>query len=82
MQRDERSPAAIGRAIPASRRPAYRRSALRRMWPAALLLLTACAQEPAPRIVDEIRSRGELRVVTVNSPTAYYLGRDSRRWGC
>lgn len=38
----------------------------------ATALLTAC--EPKPSALDQIRARGELRVVTLNSPTSYYLG--------
>jgi membrane-bound lytic murein transglycosylase F len=59
---------------------------LSRRWPArpalllaALLLaaLPACAGEApatAPPTPDSIKARGELRVATLNSPTAYYLG--------
>ena len=36
--------------------------------------LAGCAPEPAPPALEEIRTRGELRVVTINSPTSYYLG--------
>ena len=39
-----------------------------------LSTLAACNRAPEPRAVEEIRLRGELRVVTVNSPTSYYLG--------
>jgi len=39
---------------------------------ATALILASCAQEPAA--LEMIRNRGELRVVTVNAPTAYYLG--------
>src|SRR4051794_15746131 len=40
-----------------------------------LTQLAGCNKEPeSPRVLDEIRTRGELRVVTVNSPTSYYLG--------
>jgi len=35
--------------------------------------LAACSK-PAPNVLDAIRSRGELRVVTLNLPTCYYLG--------
>jgi membrane-bound lytic murein transglycosylase F len=39
------------------------------------LLLAGCQREQGePRSLDEIRSRGELRVVTINRPTTYYLG--------
>lgn len=41
---------------------------------AVLLLIGGCRQQPESRILDEIRARGELRVVTINSPTSYYLG--------
>ena len=43
---------------------------------AALGLLAACGQlSPAgPSALDGIRSRGELRVVTLNLPTCYYFG--------
>ena len=36
------------------------------------LVLSACG--PAPETLTELRARGELRVATVNEPTAYYLG--------
>jgi membrane-bound lytic murein transglycosylase F len=41
-----------------------------------LTTLAACSRAPAPvpEALNEIRLRGELRVVTVNSPTSYYLG--------
>lgn len=39
---------------------------------AALLGLASCS--PAPPLLDQVRQRGELRVVTLNSPTSYYLG--------
>ena len=39
-----------------------------------MTLLAGCDRAAEPRSLDEIRSRGELRVVTVNSPTSYYLG--------
>src|SRR5262249_34995853 len=38
------------------------------------LLLAGCQPEGEPRTLEEIRARGELRVVTINSPTSYYLG--------
>jgi len=39
---------------------------------AAALLLAACAHPQSA--LQRIRSRGELRVVTLNDPTSYYLG--------
>jgi membrane-bound lytic murein transglycosylase F len=39
---------------------------------AIALLLASCA--PAPPALQEIRARGELRVVMLNAPTSYYLG--------
>jgi membrane-bound lytic murein transglycosylase F len=39
-----------------------------------LTTLAACSRAPEPGALNEIRLRGELRVVTVNSPTSYYLG--------
>src|SRR5262245_48747021 len=39
-----------------------------------LLSLAGCQEQAAPKILEEIRARGELRVVTINSPTSYYLG--------
>ena len=39
-----------------------------------LTTLAACQRTPEPGVLNEIRLRGELRVVTVNSPTSYYLG--------
>ncbi len=46
---------------------------------ARLLALTAVAGvlaacQPAPPYLDQIRARHELRVVTLNLPTSYYLG--------
>jgi membrane-bound lytic murein transglycosylase F len=39
---------------------------------AAALLLSACGHSQSA--LQRIRARGELRVVTLNSPTSYYLG--------
>ena len=36
--------------------------------------LAACNKSPPAAAADPIRSRGELRVVTLNLPTCYYLG--------
>jgi membrane-bound lytic murein transglycosylase F len=38
----------------------------------AVLLCVGCTPQPPP--VDRIKQRGELRVVTLNSPTSFYLG--------
>ncbi len=38
-----------------------------------LAALAACSKVQ-PRLIDPVRSRGELRVVTLNLPTCYYLG--------
>jgi membrane-bound lytic murein transglycosylase F len=38
----------------------------------ALLVLAGCQQ--APSALERIRARGELKVVTLNIPTCYYLG--------
>jgi len=40
---------------------------------AGMLLLAACTHG-GPSALDQIRTRGELRVVTLNLPTCYYLG--------
>jgi membrane-bound lytic murein transglycosylase F len=40
---------------------------------AGALLLAGCAR-PEPSALDSVRARGELRVVTLNLPTCYYLG--------
>jgi peptidoglycan lytic transglycosylase F len=40
---------------------------------AAAALLASCASQP-PSALQQIRARGELRVVTLNLPTCYYLG--------
>jgi peptidoglycan lytic transglycosylase F len=39
---------------------------------AATVLLAGCARGPSA--LEQIRARGELRVVTLNLPTCYYLG--------
>ncbi len=39
-----------------------------------LATLAACSRAPEPRALEQIRMRGELRVVTINKPTTYYLG--------
>jgi membrane-bound lytic murein transglycosylase F len=62
MRRDERTPAVVPFGIALS---------------LALLVLTqlaSCNKGTEPSALEEIRKRGELRVVTVNSPTTYYLG--------
>jgi peptidoglycan lytic transglycosylase F len=41
---------------------------------AAALLLASCSKAPSPSALEQIRARGELRVVTLNLPTCYYLG--------
>ncbi|MGH8289784.1 MAG: membrane-bound lytic murein transglycosylase MltF [Steroidobacteraceae bacterium] len=41
---------------------------------AAALLLASCSKAPSPSALQQIRARGELRVVTLNLPTCYYLG--------
>src|SRR5258708_35473404 len=40
----------------------------------AVTLLSTCA--PVPSLIDQIRTLGELRVVTRNGPLAYYRGPD------
>ena len=40
---------------------------------AAVLLLSGCTRHE-PSALDAVRARGELRVVTLNLPTCYYLG--------
>lgn len=39
-----------------------------------LATVAGCSRAPEPGALQEIRMRGELRVVTINSPTTYYLG--------
>jgi peptidoglycan lytic transglycosylase F len=41
---------------------------------AAAVLLASCSHAPEPDALQQIRARGELRVVTLNLPTCYYLG--------
>ncbi|MCI0435786.1 MAG: membrane-bound lytic murein transglycosylase MltF [Gemmatimonadetes bacterium] len=52
-----------------------RAPAIRYTTGAILCLLMGTCQR-APPILDQIRTLGELRVVTRNSPTSYYLGAD------
>jgi peptidoglycan lytic transglycosylase F len=62
MPRGHRGP--LSRALP----PAARAIALT----AAAVFLAAC--QPAPPYLEQVRTRHELRVVTLNLPTSYYLG--------
>jgi membrane-bound lytic murein transglycosylase F len=62
MRRVERSPAVAASGI-----------ALMLALP-LLTTLAACKRAPEPGALQGIRMRGELRVVTINSPTTYYLG--------
>lgn len=39
----------------------------------AVLLLAGCTRHE-PSVLDAVRARGELRIVTLNLPTCYYLG--------
>src|SRR6185436_6605718 len=39
-----------------------------------ILPLAACTPPTEPSALEQIHARGELRVVTINSPTSYYLG--------
>jgi membrane-bound lytic murein transglycosylase F len=39
---------------------------------AAVALLASC--KPQPSALEQLRARGELRIVTLNLPTCYYLG--------
>lgn len=58
----------------------HRRAPFRALPPAArVIALTATAAilascRPAPPALEQIRARHELRVVTLNLPTSYYLG--------
>src|SRR5246500_5612735 len=62
--------------IPGPRRPSSRAlppAARARMAAlGAAVLLASC--KPAPPALEQIRARHELRVVTLNLPTSYYLG--------
>jgi membrane-bound lytic murein transglycosylase F len=42
------------------------------LFAVSTLLLVSCA--PPPPTLDRVRARGELRIVTLNSPTSYYEG--------
>ncbi|HEY6452745.1 MAG TPA: membrane-bound lytic murein transglycosylase MltF [Steroidobacteraceae bacterium] len=53
------------------RRAGRLRCARRLTAAAALMLLAGCTQ---PTAMQQIRARGELRMVTLNSPTCYYFG--------
>jgi membrane-bound lytic murein transglycosylase F len=49
------------------------RAAARALAVTLLAVLGGCSK-PAPDALEAIRARGELRVVTLNLPTCYYLG--------
>ena len=51
-------------------------SALTRTLCSAALALALAACESAREPLDAIRARGELRLITRNGPSTYYLGRD------
>lgn len=53
-------------------RPASRRLRVTTWALVGAGLLSSCA--PQPPALERIRARGELRVVTLNSPTSYYFG--------
>jgi len=63
MRRDERTPAVFAAGI-----------ALKVALPLLTILAGCTKAPPPPKALDEIKARGELRVVTVNNPTSYYLG--------
>lgn len=50
----------------------WRAVSQRAMAAIAVSLVVGCAPQQSP--VDRIKARGELRVVTLNSPTSFYLG--------
>jgi membrane-bound lytic murein transglycosylase F len=59
--------------LPGRRRLRYRRTVSQLAGAiTAALLLSACTHPQSA--LQRIRARGELRVVTLNSPTSYYLG--------
>jgi membrane-bound lytic murein transglycosylase F len=64
--------------MPVERSPTARTFAFVARAAARSLLLilpfAGCTPQTVPQALEQIRSRGELRVVTVNSPTSYYLG--------
>jgi peptidoglycan lytic transglycosylase F len=74
MRDDERSAAAGALAIRAMAGTRPLRTALLFSSLLAVLSLAGCLPDTPPPALEEIRSRGELRVVTINSPTSYYLG--------
>ena len=45
-----------------------------RVMALGLLAVSAACGHVGPSALEEIRARGELRVVTLNLPTCYYLG--------
>jgi len=80
MRRDERVPAPVQPvsapvvASSPSTRPTLRGGVALAVILAVLPFAGCKKPEPKPSALAEIRARGELRVVTVNSPTSYYLG--------
>jgi membrane-bound lytic murein transglycosylase F len=45
----------------------------------AVVLLNTCS--PLPSLIDQIKTLGELRVATCNSPLSYYIGEDGKPQG-
>lgn len=74
MREDERSPAAIATILPRAAVSALVPTLVVALVFATCVLIAGCKPKEEPRALDEIRARGELRVVTINSPTTYYLG--------
>ena len=66
-----------GATSPPAKRATCTKPARRSASPGAVLGVTACGDQRD--LLAQIRERGELRLITRNGPTTYYLGRDGAR---
>ena len=65
---------AVRRQLVVQHRPVERRRFARCVGAAAVMTLVLASCAPRQSALEQVRSRGELRVVMLNAPTSYYQG--------